>query len=88
MAKNKVKIFFDPILNSMNIWWGSPSDASSSQEVESPYRNDVIVLDKSGTPISLEIIGILPQELNIASELQKYLPKGKSKEIDVKLLSN
>ena len=72
----KVKIYFDPIGNIMNIWWGDPKDAFSSEEVDSPLRNDVIVKDKKGRPISLEVIGILPKELNISEKL-KGLIKGK-----------
>ena len=72
----KVKIYFDPIGNTMNIWWGNPKDAYKSEEIDSPTRNDVIILDKKGRPISLEIIGILPKELNISEKL-KLLIKNK-----------
>jgi len=72
----KVKIYFDPIGNTMNIWWGNPNDAYESEEVDSPYRNDVIIKDKKKRPISIEIIGILPKELNISEKL-KYLIKNK-----------
>lgn len=72
----KVKIYFDPIGNTMNIWWGNPKDAYSSEEVDSPDRNDVIIKDKQGRPISIEIIGILPKELNVSEKL-KNLIKGK-----------
>ncbi len=74
MAKTNLKIYLDPIGNTMNIWWGNPQDAASSEEVDDPNRNDVIVKDKQGKPISLEIIGVFPKELNI-SHLLKQLPK-------------
>ena len=67
----KVKILMDPVGNTMNIWWGSPQDAVTSEEVNDPERNDVIVKDKSGQPISLEIIGIFPEELNISELVKK-----------------
>ncbi len=74
----KVKIYFDPIGNTMNIWWGSPKDAYSSEEVDSPYRNDVIIKDKNGRPISIEIIGILPKELNISERIKKLIKDKKT----------
>lgn len=74
----RVKIFIDPVANTFNIWWDDPKKAYSSEEVDSPYRNDVIVKDKAGRPISLEVIGIFPNELNIAGKLKSAI--GKSKE--------
>lgn len=62
----KMKILLDPIGNTMNIWWGDSKDAFVSEEVDDPTRNDVIVKDKTGKPLSLEIIGIFPKELNIS----------------------
>ena len=70
----KVKIYIDPIGNTMNIWWGNPKDAFASEEVDDPTRNDVIIKDKQGKPISLEIIGVFPKELNV-SELNKQFDK-------------
>lgn len=67
----KVKVLLDPVGNSMNIWWGSPNQAFVSEEVNSPYSNDVIVKDKRGVPIGLEIIGVFPEELNIISKLKR-----------------
>ena len=74
----KVKILLDPIGNVMNIWWGDPKQAYKSEEVDDPTRNDVVVKDKRGNPISLEIIGIFPKELNV-SEMAKRLGNGKKK---------
>lgn len=74
----RVKIYIDPIANTFNIWWDDPKKAYSSEEVDSPYRNDVIVKDKQGRPISLEVIGIFPSELNIAERLKKTI--GQSRE--------
>jgi|GEM_PF-823280 len=74
----KVKIYFDPIGNTMNIWWGNPKDAFSSEEVDSKYRNDVIIKDKKGRPISLEIIGVLPKELNISERLKTLIKNRKT----------
>lgn len=71
----KVKIFLDPIGNTMNIWWGNPNDAHISEEVDDPHRNDVIVKDKQGMPISLEIIGIFPKELNISRLVKQITSK-------------
>ena len=73
----KVKIYFDPIGNTMNIWWGEPKDAFISEEVDSSSRNDVIVKDKKGRPISLEVIGILPKELNISEKLKSLIKNKK-----------
>lgn len=68
----KVKVLLDPIGNTMNIWWGDPKDAHESVEVDDPHRNDVIIKDRSGKPISIEIVGIFPSELNV-SDLMKRL---------------
>jgi hypothetical protein len=76
MAKVKtkeVKIYLDPVANTFNIWWDDPKKASFSEEVDSPYRNDVIIKDKQGRPISLEVIGIFPSELNITEKLKKTI---------------
>ncbi len=74
--RNEVKIYLDPVANTFQIFWDDPKKASLSEEVNSPYRNDVIVKDKQGKPISLEVIGIFPSELNIAA-LSKTLAKRK-----------
>ena len=80
MAKTKreVKIFIDPVANTFNLWWDDPKKAYCSEEVDSPYRNDVVVKDRAGRPISLEVIGIFPNELNVAEKLKGAI--GKSKE--------
>ncbi len=74
----KVKIYFDPVGNTMNIWWGNPKDAYSSEEVDSLDRNDVIIKDKQGRPISIEIIGILPKELNVSERMKKLIKNKKT----------
>lgn len=72
----KVNIFLDPVGNVMNIWWGDPKDAYESVEVDDPKRNDVIVLDKNGKPISIEIVGVFPKDLNVSELISKLgLPK-------------
>ena len=73
----RVKIYIDPIANTFNIWWDNPKKAYSAEEVDSPYRNDVIIKDKQGRPISLEVIGIFPSELNVAEKLKKTLGQRK-----------
>ena len=74
----RVKIYLDPVANTFNIWWDDPEKAYSSEEVDSPNRNDVIVKDKEGRPISLEVIGIFPSELNIAQKLKKTIGQTKN----------
>lgn len=76
-VKREIKIYIDPIANTFNIWWDDPKKAYSSEEVDSPHRNDVIVKDKQGKPISLEVIGIFPSELNVAEKLKKSLGQRK-----------
>lgn len=71
----KVNILLDPIGNTMNIWWGNPKDAAKSEEVDDPHSNDVIVKDKKGVPISLEIIGVFPKELNVSTLVKKLTGK-------------
>jgi len=67
----KVKIYLDPIGNTMNIWWDDPNKAYLAEEVDSPYSNDVVIKDKTGKPISLEIIGLFPKELNISEKITR-----------------
>lgn len=71
MAKTRkeVKVFLDPIANTFQIFWDDPKKAYSAEEVDSPYRNDIIVKDRQGRPISLEVIGIFPKELNVVENL-------------------
>lgn len=72
-AKKEVKIYLDPVANTFQIFWDDPKKASFAEEVDSPYRNDVIIKDKGGRPISLEVIGIFPSELNITEKLKKTI---------------
>lgn len=77
-VKKALKIYLDPVANTFNIWWDDPKKAYSSEEVDSPYSNDVLVKDRFGRPISLEIIGIFPKELNIVQYLKSHIgPKRK-----------
>lgn len=76
-AKRDIKVYIDPVANTFNIWWDDPKKAFSAEEVSSPYRNDVIVKDRTGRPISLEIIGIFPNELNITSRLKSSIGRPK-----------
>ncbi len=71
--KSPVKIYLDPVANTFNIWWDDPKKAFSSEEVDSPGSNDVIIKDKEGRPISLEVIGIFPKELNIVDQFQSVV---------------
>lgn len=72
-AKKALKIYLDPVANTFNIWWDDPKKAYSSEEVDSPYSNDVLIKDRFGRPISLEIIGIFPKELNIVQYLKSHV---------------
>lgn len=67
----KTKIYIDPVGNTMNIWWSNPSNAASSEEVDDPTRNDIIIKDKNGQPIGIEILGVFPSELNISKISKK-----------------
>jgi hypothetical protein len=78
-VKNALKIYLDPVANTFNIWWDDPKKAYSSEEVDSPLSNDVLIKDRFGRPISLEIIGIFPKELNIVQYLKSHI-RLKSKE--------
>ncbi len=70
ISSKTVRMYLDPIANTLNIWWDDPKKAYASEEVDSPTSNDVIIKDKQGKPISIEIIGIFPKELNIAEYLK------------------
>ena len=72
-AKRGVEIYLDPVANTLNIWWDDPKRAYSSEEVDSPNRNEVIIKDRQGRPISLETIGVFPKELNIAEQLKDLI---------------
>ena len=77
MAKN-IKVYLDPIGNTMNIWWADPKTSSFVEETDSPYNNNVISYSRDGVPVGLEIIGLFPDELNIAKILQTKSLVGKS----------
>ncbi len=68
MAK-EMKIYIDPYGNTLNMWWGEPSDSFISEEAEKGC--DVIVKDKKGKPIGLEKIGFFPTEVNPLKYLRK-----------------
>ncbi|MBI4130034.1 hypothetical protein HY468_01820 [Candidatus Roizmanbacteria bacterium] len=65
----KVKLMLDPIGNTLNIWWRKPSKDDYAEESNS--SNDVIIYGKDGKPKGVEIIGLLPNELNVSSYLGK-----------------
>lgn len=68
----KIKIYIDPIGNTMNLWWDEPGKAYLSEETDSKYSNDVIIKNKKGQPIGVEIIGLFPPELNITQLAKKF----------------
>lgn len=57
--------------------WDDPKKAFVAEEVDSPYRNDVIIKDHYGRPISLEVIGVFPSELNIAKRFKNLVASTK-----------
>lgn len=69
-----IKVILDPVGNAMNIWWDDPRTGVISEETASPYANDVIVKNRHGIPIGLEIIGVFPDELNVVKLLKKRFP--------------
>lgn len=77
MAKN-IKVYLDPIGNTMNIWWADPKSSSYAEETDSPYNNNVISFNKAKIPVGMEIIGLFPDELNIAKILQAKSLMGKT----------
>ena len=88
----RIKAYLDPIGNTLNLWWGRKKDAYESIEAENPNRNDVIIVDKKGRPVSLEIIGFLPKELDPVQylspkEIMFYLDTGKAQPFLPKLKS-
>ena len=71
MAKTKkpsIKIYLDPVGNTLNMWWGNPRDSVLSEEAEKSW--DVICLNKAGQPIGLEKIGFFPRELDPLKSLR------------------
>ncbi len=77
MAKN-IKVYLDPIGNTMNIWWANPKTSRYVEETDSPYNNNVISYSRDGVPVGLEIIGLFPDELNVAKILQTKSLTGKT----------
>lgn len=73
MAKMIVDI--DPVANVFQIWWGDKKKAHESIESSDPNMDAVIIVDKEGHPLSVEIINFFPNELDISKKLS-------SKEID------
>jgi len=63
----QVKVLFDPVGNTMNIWWGNPQDVVISEETDDPNKNDVLLKDSKGNVVGIEIIGVLPSEVNISA---------------------
>lgn len=59
--KHDIKIYIDPIGNTINFWWGDPGDSAYSKEAEHSW--DLIVMNKEHTPIGFEKIGFFPKEI-------------------------
>ena len=77
-TKNKIKVFIDPIGNTLNMWWGNPKDSRSAIEAEKSW--DVIALDKEKQAIGLEKLNFFPKEiepLNYIKDIQKILIENK-----------
>ena len=64
-----MKLLIDPVGNTMNIWWGNPQDVVVSEETDDLNRNDVLLKDKNGVIVGVEIIGLLPSELNVSHQI-------------------
>lgn len=65
MAKkkiNKLKLFIDPIGNTMHFWWDDRSRAHHSEEAAEGF--DVIVFDRNNHPIGFEKLGVFPREVD------------------------
>ena len=65
----EIEFLLDPVGNTLNMWWRNPKLVSYSEE--SDTSNDVIVYDKNGAPIGVEILGLFPNELNMSKALGK-----------------
>ena len=63
----KIKLLLDPIGNTLNVWWGKTSKTDYCEE--SRTTDDVIIYNKDGRPIGVEIIGLFPSELNMTNLL-------------------
>ncbi|HAZ29411.1 TPA: hypothetical protein DCY43_01485 [candidate division WWE3 bacterium] len=63
----EIEFLLDPIGNTLNMWWKNPKSVSYSEE--SDTSNDVIIYDKNGVPIGVEILGLFPNELNMSKAL-------------------
>ena len=68
----KITAYLDPIANTLNLWWGNKKNAYKSIPVDNPNRDDVIIVDKNNRPISLEIIGVFPEELDPIENLSQH----------------
>jgi uncharacterized protein YuzE len=54
----KVKVFHDPVGNSLVVWFGEPEDETDAEET----GDEVILMkDKSGQVIGFEKLNFLPQ---------------------------
>ncbi len=54
----KVKVFHDPIGNTLVVWFGNPEDEADAEET----GNEVILMkDKEGKVIGFEKLNFLPQ---------------------------
>ncbi len=62
----KAKVMIDPVGNTLNIWWGNPKKAVYSEETNDSNKNDVLIKDKQGNILGVEIIGVFPEEVNIS----------------------
>jgi hypothetical protein len=83
MAKQKkqsIKVYIDPLGNTLNIWWDDPSKSVISEEAEKSW--DVICLDKQGRAIGFEKIGLFPHELDPT----KYLQEAAGDQLEGKVL--
>lgn len=59
--KHDIKIYIDPIGNTLNFWWGDPQTSAYSQEAKHSW--DLIVMNKENKPIGFEKIGFFPKEI-------------------------
>ncbi|OGK16375.1 hypothetical protein A2774_02885 [Candidatus Roizmanbacteria bacterium RIFCSPHIGHO2_01_FULL_39_12c] len=78
----KITIDIDPVLNVFQIWWDDRKKAVEAIPSDDKRMEADIIVDKKGVPLSVEIVGFLPEELNASKFLNSkqityYLSTGK-----------
>jgi len=57
MDEMQIKVYYDPVGNTLTVWWGNPADADGGEETGEEV---LLMKDKEGRVIGFEKLNVAP----------------------------